>query len=240
MKISVIVPLAPGDESWRVLVQDLALLDDQGALTGFEVLLVSADSQMPEALTTSMQHHPPEFAERVSLVAGGESRASSMNKGAGVAQGDYLWFVHADSRLEVQHIRALTDAIASAAGSLYYFDLKFYGHPLMWVNEGGVWIRSHLLMTPFGDQALCIAREQFVALGGYPEDVVYGEDHLLVWYAMQHGIKLHCTGEALLTSARKYEDNGWLNTTGLHLWLWAKQAWPEFMVLMKKRWLKAG
>lgn len=240
MTISLIVPLAPGDESWRVLLQDLATLAERGVLDGFECLFIVADEKTQDALSSALSHHSPNFAERVRVVAGGNSRASSMNKGAMQANGDYLWFVHADSRLESQHITALQNSVAVKPAALHYFDLKFYGHPMMWLNAFGVWLRSHLLMTPFGDQALCISAAQFAELGGYPEDVPYGEDHLLVWYALQNGIKLRGTGAALLTSARKYENNGWAATTGLHLKLWAQQAWPEFVILVKKRWLRMG
>ncbi len=238
--ISMIVPLAPGDESWRVLLQDIAALEERGLLAQFECLFMRADDSTLNALQIALQHHEASLVDKVRLCVGGGSRAESMNAGAQQASGEYLWFVHADSRLSLRHIQALQQSLVARPVALHYFNLKFYGHRMMWLNAFGVWLRSHLFMSPFGDQALCLSAAQFAEIGGYPDAVPYGEDHLLVWRAMQQGIKLRCTGAALSTSARKYASNGWARTTGLHLRLWAKQAWPEFVLLLQKRWLNKG
>ena len=115
MMLSIIVPLAPGDESWRVLLQDLAALDERRVLNDYECLFMVADDNTQDALTTALPHHDPGFAERVQLCVGGDSRAKSMNAGATQARGEYLWFVHADSRLAAQHINALQQSIAATA-----------------------------------------------------------------------------------------------------------------------------
>ena len=119
--------------------------------------------------------------------------------------------------------------LARDPGALHYFDLAFSGDgpPLMRLNERGVWVRSHLLGMPFGDQGFCLRRDVFFGLGGFPEDVPYGEDHLLVWRARQAGVPLRCAPATLLTSARKYGERGWLRTTARHVYLTYRQALPE-------------
>ncbi|MEZ5537406.1 MAG: hypothetical protein R3F02_17520 [Thiolinea sp.] len=236
MNLSIVVPIAPHDDSWRVLLCDLAALSAQGELADTEVLFVGADQTGLVAIKDSLSDYPAAFRQQVRTECAGHSRATVMNAGAALAEGEYLWFVHADSRLEPFHVHSLRDSVSRFPAALHYFNLRFYGHPLMWLNSLGVWLRSHWLATPFGDQALCLAKQDFLRIGMYPEEVRMGEDHALVWHALQQGMKLKCTGTALLTSARKYEQNGWLKTTGLHVYLWAKQAWPEFKVLLKQRW----
>lgn len=233
--ISIIVPVAPADRSWRVLLQDLAEQAAHGKLAGCDVLFIGADAVEITAIQGKLSGYPRSFSRCVSTACAGNSRATAMNAGAQLAQGKFLWFVHADSRLTTRHIHALKTSLRVNPEALHYFDLRFYGHPMMWLNSFGVWLRSHWLATPFGDQALCLSKQSFLRIGAYPEDVAYGEDHALVWHALQQGISLRCTGEVLFTSARKYEKNGWLKTTGLHIYLWAKQAWPEFKVLLKQR-----
>jgi rSAM/selenodomain-associated transferase 1 len=97
----------------------------------------------------------------------------------------------------------------------------------MFINEIGCWIRSRLLGLPFGDQGFCLSRIHFERIGGFPEDVAYGEDHVFVWRAKQNGIALKAIKAILKTSARRYRDQGWLKTTLLFYKLWTRQARAE-------------
>jgi hypothetical protein len=236
MNLTIIVPIAPHDDSWQVLLDDLAVLAAEDLLADTEILFISSDSAELDTLQQRLSNFPDTFRRRVRTECAGNSRATAMNAGAVSARGEYLWFVHADSRLTAKHIHSLQQSIAKHPRALHYFNLRFYGHPMMWLNSLGVWVRSHWLATPFGDQALCLSKQDFFRIGTYPAEVRMGEDHVLVWHALQQGMQLKCTGSALLTSARKYEQHGWLKTTGLHVYLWAKQAWPEFKMLLKQRW----
>jgi GT2 family glycosyltransferase len=157
------------------------------------------------------------------ILPNNNGRAQQMNTAAMKAKHEFLWFVHADSRFTVKTIPALLNSIKKAPNALHYFNLQFDDKMLrLKLNILGVWLRSHLLGMPFGDQDFCIAKKLFSKIGGYPEDVAYGEDHLFVWRAKQDGIKLHCTGATLLTSAREYKEQGWLYTTLKHQRQWLK------------------
>ncbi|MGE3714764.1 MAG: glycosyltransferase [Alphaproteobacteria bacterium] len=158
------------------------------------------------------------------------SRAKSLNMGAAKATGDYLWFLHADSTLGEGWLAALKTAIENHPDALLYFDLAFRNDatPLMWLNALGARFRSRILGVPFGDQGFCIRKALFEKLGGFPEGLAYGEDHVFVWRARQAGIKLKPTNATITTSARKYQAHGWAATTFMHQYLWVKQAWPEW------------
>jgi hypothetical protein len=158
------------------------------------------------------------------LLARGGTRASSMNKAAARASGRHLWFVHADTMIEPGAVTALLDRLRQPNAALHYFDLRFDGGWPMRITEAGVWFRSRILGIPFGDQAFCLPAASFQALGCYDETVVYGEDHRLVRRARQAGLPVRPVGCTVSTSARKYQQDGWLRTTLLHLWLTARES----------------
>ena len=226
-KVSIVIPVAPGDDAWRSLLPDLA------SLSGAEVIFAAT--------------HEFATADRVIILAALDSeswswlvtprgRARQLNAGTRAASRDYLWLLHADSRFAPDTVPALHAALRAAPDALHYFDLAFLpdGPRMMSLNALGVRIRSRWLGMPFGDQGLCIRRATFDALGGFDERATYGEDHLFVWRARRAGIALRPTGGTLLTSARRYVDRGWLRTTLRHVWLTARQAFPEWLALVRQ------
>ena len=227
--VSVIIPVAPGDESWIGLVPELRFLPLRT-----EILFVSPDmpGNAPSVLAKGLAG-----GRKVRWITAGRGRAIQLNAGAAQAKNPYLWFLHADSRIPDDALQALENSLLADPEALHYFELGFLADGPRWMrlNELGTWIRSRFLGIPFGDQAFCLSRSQFQRLGGFDENASYGEDHLLVWKARQAKVKLRSTGTKILTSARKYQDRGWWTTTRTHLALTAKQAWPEAVKLARAR-----
>lgn len=194
-----------------------------------EVLLVFCD---PHALTEARIQHP----HGVRLILSDAGRARQLNAGAQISSGELLWFLHADSRLSANAVTSVLKAVASDQGDLHYLNLYFFDGPLgMSLNTAGVWIRSHVIRIPFGDQGLLTSRRTFERLGGFPENAPFGEDHLFVWRARQLGVRLRCTEGWLGTSARKYAKNGWAATTLMTLRHTVKQAVPEFINMYREK-----
>lgn len=220
--LSVIIPLAPDETAWQNLLEDLAHLPE-----GCETLLIASEGT----------NEPPDLPASVHFLTAPPGRARQMNAGAKSARNKHLWFLHADSEIESKSIRKLLERIKKHPRSLLYFDLTFLsdGSPFMPLNAWGVYLRSHLLKVPFGDQGFCITKKLFEQIGGYPENVPYGEDHLFLWYARQKNIPITPVGATLFTSARKYRKNGWLKTTIQHQAMWLTQAWPEFKKLIGRK-----
>jgi hypothetical protein len=156
------------------------------------------------------------------IVSAEGSRAKSLNVGAVKASDDFLWFLHADSRVSAENIFALEQALKKGPNVLHYFDLAYDGGHLTNSNSLGANIRSRLLGLPYGDQGFCISKNLFNKIGGYPEDVPYGEDLLFIRLAKRAGIKLNRVPSKLLTSARKYKQYGWLKLTVLRQWQMVK------------------
>ena len=224
--ISVIIPLAPKETHWPTVVAQLAGLPDN-----CEVLLaITQDSDEPDVASFKNEMN-------IRVLHGSTGRAQLMNAAAMASEKEYLWFLHADSSLSENTVTNLLKKLEGKERVLYFHDLVFVGDGphLMKLNSVGVWFRSHVLKMPFGDQGFCLAQELFSEIGGYPENVPYGEDHVLVWRALQNGVSVKSVGSTIGTSARKYAENGWLKTTMLHLYLWTKQALPELFILLKSK-----
>ena len=228
--LAVIIPVSEDEERWRYLLKDLRVLPQNT-----EIILTGPKNIQSELEEIVSQE---KLKATVIWVNSPKGRARQMNMAAKNTNKEILWFLHADSRVDAHAFKAIKKMGEKAKSLLFYFNLKFQddGPRLTFLNFIGVWVRSHFMKMPFGDQGFLIGKCLFECVGGYPEDVVYGEDHLFVWKARQKGIALKCTGTFISTSARKYARDGWLKTTVHHGRLAYKQALPElFRMLFKKR-----
>ncbi|MGJ4752430.1 glycosyltransferase [Leptospira kmetyi] len=172
---------------------------------------------------------PNDWEIVVSESNGNENRAQTLNEGVRKSKGEFLWFLHGDSRIDSYGIGILQKSILHYPEKLHYFKLRFYPNRfLMRINANGANLRSRLLNSPFGDQGLCIRRENFFKCGCFDETAPYGEDLLFVWTAQENGIRLNRLDAYLETSDRKYQKNGWLRITLLHQYLYWKLAVSHF------------
>ena len=227
--LAVVIPVAPRDDAWRELLDDLVALPPET-----EILFAGTEPPAPDArgiLADRLAGRPWRW------LAAPRGRARQLNLAADATRRTHLWFLHADSRFGADTVARMRAALVVAPDALLYSDLGFLadGPRAVCLNALAVRWRARCLGMPFGDQGLCIAREAFVRLGGFDETAAYGEDHLFVWRARRAGIALEPTGGTLLTSARRYRERGWARTTGRHLWLTARQALPEWLALLRAR-----
>ena len=212
--LSIVIPVGPGDIVWRDLVEQLSQLASRPRL-----LLVFADGD-PQSTDV------PDHCVALSAPAG---RAHQLNAGIAAADGEWLWLLHADSRLQPDTWPALREYLATMPRVLGWFRLAFAddGPWLMPLNALGANLRARWLGLPFGDQGFVLHRDDAARLGPFDHALAYGEDHAMVWRARCIGLPLRCVGGTLSTSARKYAAQGWLRTTAQHLRLTASQAKQE-------------
>ena len=212
--LSIVIPVGPGDTTWHGLVEQLSQLASRPQL-----LLVFADGDVQFA-------DVPDHCVALLAPAG---RAHQLNAGIAAADSEWLWLLHADSRLQPGSWAALRDYLATTPRALGWFRLAFAddGPWLMGLNAFCANLRSSWLGLPFGDQGFVLHRDDAARLGPFDATLAYGEDHAMVWRARHIGLPLRCVGGALSTSARKYADQGWLHTTARHLRLTAVQAKQE-------------
>lgn len=214
LDLSVIIPVGPGENAWPGLLSQLTTL---GPNT--EIILVHAvncplvDKQCS---MTPVRH--------IQSAAG---RARQLNMGAACAKGRWLWFLHADTRLTSNVLPILLRFIRDDNDVIGYFNLRFdqCGLAPTCLNAFGANLRSRLFGLPFGDQGFIMRADCFHHLGNFNEQVRHGEDHLLIWQARKERFALHRLPATLVSSARRYREQGWIRTTARHLWLTAGQIW---------------
>ncbi len=139
------------------------------------------------------------------IVRGVPSRGGQLRRGAEVAAGEWLLFLHADTGLPQGWSAAVSDHMAR--GGAGYFRLGFDAAGVMptlvagWAN-----LRSRLFGLPYGDQGLLIPRALYDAVGGYP-DIALMED-----VAMARALRgrLSALPLRVRTSAAKYQRDGWV------------------------------
>ncbi len=189
------------------------------------IIPLRTGDQIDDRLMAELQKYDVEV-----LVSSEGTRAKSLNRGAAQATRKFLWFLHADSVMGSYSFNTLTHSLERYPTRLHYFDLIFTegGPAMMKLNALGANFRSRILGVPFGDQGLCLRKDLFFKTDGYPEDAEYGEDHLFIWQARRHKIRLQSIGARIGTSPRAYEQEGWFNLTLKRQILWIKQALPQW------------
>lgn len=197
--LSIIVPAldeAPG------IAECLAALAPL-RLRGTEVVVVDGGS----ADGTAVIAVP--LADRV--VTAPRGRAVQMNAGARVASGEILLFLHADTRLPEGADRLVLEGLAASGRDWGRFDVRIEGRAaLLAVVAALMNARSRLTGIATGDQALFARREAFAASGGFPpialmEDIAFSR-------AMKRRGPPLCLRERVVTSGRRWERHGTLNT----------------------------
>ncbi|MFA6987029.1 MAG: glycosyltransferase [Arenimonas sp.] len=210
--LAIVIPVGPGDSAWHGL---LPQLNDVPA-DEIALVLPSAWAGEPVPLTDP----------RLLVVLSPAGRARQLNAGARATESDWLWFLHADSRIDAGTIAALRAFTREERVALGYFNLRFLDDGPRWtaINALGARFRSRWLGLPFGDQGFVMQRSVYEALGGFDEAIPSGEDHAMIWQTRRRGIALRALPANLHTSARKYSERGWWRTTREHLQLTWRQA----------------
>lgn len=209
--LAIVVPAGPGDRAWEALLPQLT----QARAREVVLVLAQGDDEAVELLPAN-----------VALLRASAGRARQLNAGARRTNTDWLWFLHADSRIVASTLDALHRFVEADATAIGYFDLRFLhnGPRLMFLNTLGAQVRSRLLGLPFGDQGLLMPRRVYDAIHGFDEHIDVGEDHAAIWAARALDIPLHALRAPVYTSARKYAQRGWWATTREHLRATAEQA----------------
>jgi len=198
--ITVVIPALDEGPSIRAAVESVAA----GAS---EVIVVdggSADATVPEAAAAGAR-----------VIAGPRGRASQMQAGAREAVGDWLVFLHADTRLEAGWSDALRALHTRFVGGAFRLRLDSPRARYRLV-EAAVRLRCAAFALPYGDQAIFVRREVFFGCGGFG-DVPILEDVDLVRRLRRCGPLAFPAAHAV-TSARRWEQHGFLRTTLLN-WL---------------------
>lgn len=211
-QFSIILPVLNETDVINPLLDHLETLDGCGHCE-FIVVDGSPDGNTIKTVTRS----------GVRCIKSLQGRASQMNAGAAVAEGEILIFLHADTRLPRQAIELISKVMTRRAKTRQSliggaFDLRIGSERrILKIIARIASMRSRLTRIPYGDQAIFIRRDYFDRLGGYPE-IPLMEDVALMRRIKRAGGRIGFTPEPVITSARRWEQEGILYTT-LRNWL---------------------
>jgi rSAM/selenodomain-associated transferase 2 len=137
-----------------------------------------------------------------------KSRARQMNAGAGMARGDILVFLHADTVLPRQALEKMKSVFENGTCIGGAFGLA-NNSDRWWFRVVGpiTTIRSRVTRIPYGDQSIFLGREYFQKIGGY-SDIPIMEDIELMRRIKRRGDRIAILGENVVTSARRLETEG--------------------------------
>lgn len=142
-----------------------------------------------------------------------KGRARQMNRGASFASGDVLLFLHADTFLPADalvRVKATMEDDQYVAGA---FDLGIHTERRIFrITEKYVALRTRVTRVPFGDQAIFIRKSYFGKIGGY-KDIPLMEDVEIMRRIGKRGDKICIIPERVMTSARRWEQEGILYCT---------------------------
>lgn len=153
------------------------------------------------------------------VLTGEAGRARQMNAGADAADGDVLWFLHADTVPAPDAMAALHGAVANGAQWGRFRPRLDGAHPAFRVIERFIHWRAALSGIVTGDQGLFVRRDLFHELGGFA-DIPLMED-VEISRRLKRRARPVCCAAELVTSSRRWERDGILRT----IWLMWRLRW---------------
>ncbi len=148
-------------------------------------------------------------AAGVRVIAAPRGRGTQLRAGAAAARGDWLLFLHADTRpapgWRAAVARFIADPANTERAAVFRFALDDDDPRARRIERRVAW-RVRTLGLAYGDQGLLIARGFYRALGGFPA-IPLMEDVALVRRIGKR--RLAVLDHPALTSAVRYRRDGW-------------------------------
>lgn len=146
-----------------------------------------------------------------------KGRAKQMNAGAKLANNKTLLFLHADTFLPANTLKLILQSLKNEQ-HWGRFDVQLKGkHSLLTIIAFMMNWRSRLSGIATGDQAIFVSKHDFKQIGGYP-DIALMEDIGLCQRLNKLSAPV-CLRAKVITSSRRWEDNGICKTILLMWWL---------------------
>ena len=201
MTISVVVPVFNDAECLARLIADLR------ADPSLEVIVVdggSDDGSVDVAAVADV------------LVSGPRRRGVQMRLGAERANRDWLWFLHADTRVSAEVIAALRAGLDNPGWGFCRVRLDGSGWPFRMIEAGMNW-RSRCSGIGTGDQGIFVHRRLLDAIGGMPS-LPLMED-IECCRRLRRLARPRWIALPVETSARRWQGHGIARTLLLMWWL---------------------
>ena len=204
-RLTIVIPTLGPPERLRPLLDTL----EAGLWPGDSIIVVHGGPDS-ERLESADRVEAPGSGTR--WIASPPGRGVQMNRGAGEATGDVLWFLHGDSTPPPHFAYQVRKILEAPRASFGCFHLGFLpSTPLLeaiarWAN-----FRTRRLKLPYGDQGFFCRRETFVELGGFQKRFIM-EDVDFAKRARSRG-ELLLLPDTLYTSPGRYLEKGVLRAS---------------------------
>ena len=200
--VSIIIPVLNEEARIAKTIDHIRSLRDGKAT---EIIVVDGD---PAGGTL---REIPDGACRKLLSEPGRGR--QLNCGAGASSAEILLFLHADTKLPPDALVSIGNAFRDSALAGGAFDLAIDSPRRAFrLIERVASLRTRLTRIPYGDQAIFLRSSWFRSLGGYREIPIM-EDVELMRRLKRSGGRITILPERVVTSARRWEQEGILTTT---------------------------
>ncbi len=153
-----------------------------------------------------------------------KNRGLQLDIGANNSKGDWLIFLHADTRLTQDWFTTIKAVLKADKNHIYYFKFKVNEQKLIYrFLEILVNLRSNIFKQPYGDQGLIIHKSIYVKNNGYRKIPLMEDVDFLKRLNNKKDLKQ--LNLPIFTSPRKWERT--------NIFLQALKNWK-----LRRRWLK--
>ena len=155
-KISIIIPTINEANNLPLLLSDLSSIQKEG-----EIIIVDCGSEDKTIDIANI------YGAKV-FISKERNRGLQLNIGAKNSKGDWLIFLHADTRLTHDWFRKIISVLKGDTNNIYYFKFKINHKKIIFrFLEILVNFRSYYFKQPYGDQGLIIHRTTYFKNNGF-------------------------------------------------------------------------
>ena len=155
-KISIIIPTINEANNLPLLLSDLSTMHKEG-----EIIIVDCGSKDKTIDIANI------YGAKV-FISKERNRGLQLDIGAKNSKGEWLIFLHADTRLTHDWFKKINSFLKGNKDSIYYFKFKINNKKIIYrILEILVNFRSKFFKQPYGDQGLIIHRTTYFKNNGF-------------------------------------------------------------------------
>ena len=211
-KISIIIPTINEANNLPLLLSDLSIIQKEG-----EILIVDCGSE-DKTIDVANIYGAKVYKSKE------RNRGLQLDMGAKNSKGEWLIFLHADTRLTHDWFTKIKTVLKADKNYIYYFKFRINNKKILYrVLEILVNFRSQYFKQPYGDQGLIIHRSIYIKNNGFRKIPLMEDVDFL--RRLNNKKYLKQLNLPIFTSSRKWERT--------NIFLQALKNWN-----FRRRWLK--
>ena len=211
-KISIIIPTINEANNLPLLLSDLSSIQKEG-----EIIIVDGGSE-DKTIDIANIYGTKVYKSKE------KNRGLQLDIGAKNSKGDWLLFLHADTRLIHNCFTKIESVLKGDKNSIYFFKFKINDKKIIYrILEFLVNFRSKYLKQPYGDQGLIIHRSNYLENNGFRQIPLMEDVDFLKRLKNKKDLKQ--LNLPIFISSRKWEKT--------NIFLQALKNWN-----FRRRWLK--